>query len=226
MATLAGIFRHTFRFAVQSLLSLLMAILCTPLVLVLPGITMRCIDEIIAKNRPDLILSTAALGIGAIFIRQLLPTLRIYQFNSPEINLTHLARVDLYDKLQHLPVKWLEFKFLLEIMSRVADDGPAIDQVIIATPDESHLTEGERPAGFRSRARFENASFTYAGLAPVINDLTLEALVGATGAGKSTVQGAELIRVLHHKKLIEKRAHAELLAPGGACAKLCKFNFR
>jgi len=376
MATLARILRHTFRFPLQSSLSLLMAVLCTSLVLVLPGITMRFIDEIIAKNRPDLILSTAALGIGAIFVRQLLFTLRTYLNNSLELKLTHLIRVELYDKLQRLPVKWFDSNSSGEIMSRVADDVPAMDRVIIEgvdqaiaavlqlviiigymlyhsweltlvtliplpvigvittwwarrseplwrasseassalnailhdnlsgirqikaytvepkaldtfdkasrkvgechmnvmrgqaivwpgvsliaesgiilmvacgawwtlrgdlspgiviaflvawgflfdpisrinalaqtftrgavsakrifaiidTPDESHLTEGDRPDGFSGHVRFENVSFTYAGEAPVINELSLEALpgetialVGATGAGKSTV---------------------------------------
>jgi ABC-type multidrug transport system fused ATPase/permease subunit len=364
------------RFPAQSLLSLLMAVLCTALVLVLPGITMRFIDDIIAKNRPDLILSTAALGIGAIFVRQLLFTLRTYLNNSLELKLTHLIRVELYDKLQRLPVKWFDSNSSGEIMSRVADDVPAMDRVIIEgvdqaiaavlqlviiigymlyhswqltlvtliplpviglittwwarrseplwrasseassalnailhdnlsgirqikaytvepkaletfdkasrevgerhmtvmrgqavvwpgvsliaesgiilmvafgawwtlqgnlspgiviaflvawgflfdpisrinpltqtftrgsvsakrifaiidTPDESHLTEGDRPAGFCGHLRFENVSFTYADQAPVINGLTLEvqpgetiALVGATGAGKSTI---------------------------------------
>ncbi len=376
MATLARILRHTFRFPLQSSLSLLMAVLCTSLVLVLPGITMRFIDEIIAKNRPDLILSTAALGIGAIFVRQLLFTLRTYLNNSLELKLTHLIRVELYDKLQRLPVKWFDSNSSGEIMSRVADDVPAMDRVIIEgvdqaiaavlqlviiigymlyhsweltlvtliplpvigvittwwarrseplwrasseassalnailhdnlsgirqikaytvepkaldtfdkasrkvgechmnvmrgqaivwpgvsliaesgiilmvacgawwtlrgdlspgiviaflvawgflfdpisrinalaqtftrgavsakrifaiidTPDESHLAEGDRPDGFSGHVRFENVSFTYAGEAPVINELSLEALpgetialVGATGAGKSTV---------------------------------------
>jgi ABC-type multidrug transport system fused ATPase/permease subunit len=376
MATLARILRHTVRFPAQSLLSLLMAVLCTALVLVLPGITMRFIDDIIAKNRPDLILSTAALGIGAIFVRQLLFTLRTYLNNSLELKLTHLIRVELYDKLQRLPVKWFDSNSSGEIMSRVSDDVPAMDRVIIEgvdqaiaavlqlviiigymlyhswqltlvtliplpviglittwwarrseplwrasseassalnailhdnlsgirqikaytvepkaletfdkasrevgerhmtvmrgqavvwpgvsliaesgiilmvafgawwtlqgnlspgiviaflvawgflfdpisrinpltqtftrgsvsakrifaiidTPDESHLTEGDRPAGFCGHLRFENVSFTYADQAPVINGLTLEvqpgetiALVGATGAGKSTI---------------------------------------
>ncbi len=376
MVTLARILRHTFRFPAQSSLSLLMAVLCTSLVLVLPGITMRFIDEIIAKNRPDLILSTAALGIGAIFVRQLLFTLRTYLNNSLELKLTHLMRVELYDKLQRLPVKWFDSNSSGEIMSRVADDVPTMDRVIIDgvdqavasvlqlviiigymlyhswqltlvtliplpfiaiittwwarrseplwrasseassalnailhdnlsgirqikaytvepkaldtfdkasrkvgeshltvmrgqaivwpgvsliaesgiilmvacgawwtlrgnlspgvviaflvawgflfdpisrinslaqtftrgavsakriftildTADESHLTEGKRPPNFSGHVRFENVSFTYAGKAPVINELTLEALpgetialVGATGAGKSTV---------------------------------------
>ena len=46
MTTLARILRHTFRFPRQSLLSLLLAVLCTLLVLVLPGVTMRFIDRI------------------------------------------------------------------------------------------------------------------------------------------------------------------------------------
>ena len=137
MATLARILRHTLRFPLQSLLSLLMAVLCTSLVLVLPGITMRFIDEIIAKNRPDLILSTAALGIGAIFVRQLLFTLRTYLNNSLELKLTHLVRVELYDKLQRLPVKWFDSNSSGEIMSRVADDVPAMDRVIIEGVDQA-----------------------------------------------------------------------------------------
>ncbi len=137
MVTLARILRHTFRFPLQSSLSLLMAVLCTSLVLVLPGITMRFIDEIIAKNRPDLILSTAALGIGAIFVRQLLFTLRTYLNNSLELKLTHLMRVELYDKLQRLPVKWFDSNSSGEIMSRVADDVPTMDRVIIDGVDQA-----------------------------------------------------------------------------------------
>ena len=137
MATLARILRHTLRFPVRSALSLLMAVLCTSLVLVLPGVTMRFIDVIIAKNRPDLILSTAALGIGAIFARQLLFTLRTYLNNSLELKLTHLVRVELYDKLQRLPVKWFDSNSSGEIMSRVADDVPAMDRVIIEGVDQA-----------------------------------------------------------------------------------------
>jgi ATP-binding cassette, subfamily B, bacterial len=61
MPVLARIIRHTLRFPLRSGLSLLLAVACTALVLVLPGVTMRFIDVIIAKNRPDLILPTAAI---------------------------------------------------------------------------------------------------------------------------------------------------------------------
>jgi ATP-binding cassette, subfamily B, bacterial len=137
MPTLARILRHTFRFPLQSTLSLLMAILCTSLVLVLPGITVQFIDVIIGKNRPDLILSTAALGIGAILARQILFTLRTYFNNSLELKLTHLIRLELYDKLQRLPVKWFDSNSSGEIMSRVADDVPTMDRVVIEGIDQA-----------------------------------------------------------------------------------------
>jgi ATP-binding cassette subfamily B protein/subfamily B ATP-binding cassette protein MsbA len=137
MATLVRLLRHTFRFPLQSAISLAMAILCTSLVLVLPGVTMQFIDVIIGKNRPDLILPTAAIGVGAILVRQLLFTLRTYYNNSLELKLTHLIRVELYDKLQRLPIKWFDSNSSGEIMSRVANDVPATNRVIIEGVDQA-----------------------------------------------------------------------------------------
>ncbi len=131
MAIFVRILRHTFRYPLQSSLSFLLAIGCTLLVLVLPGITMQFIDVIIGKKRPDLIISTAALGIGAILLRQALFTLRTYLNSILELKLTHLIRLELYDKLQRLPVKWFDSNSSGEIMSRVANDVPATNRVII-----------------------------------------------------------------------------------------------
>ena len=131
------IFRHTFRFPLESAISLLMAIICTSLVLVLPGITMQFVDVVIKQHRVDLILPTAAIGIGAIFCRQLLFTLRSYLNNSLELKLTHLIRVELYAKLQCLPVKWFDSNASGEIMSRVAEDVPTMDRVIIEGADQA-----------------------------------------------------------------------------------------
>lgn len=137
MPTFLRILRLTFRFPFQSGISLGMAIICTSLVLVLPGITMQFIDVIIAKNRPDLILPTAAIGVGAIFIRQLLFTLRTYYNNSLELKLTHLIRIELYDKLQRLPIKWFDSNSSGEIMSRVSSDVPATNRVIVEGVDQA-----------------------------------------------------------------------------------------
>jgi ATP-binding cassette subfamily B protein/subfamily B ATP-binding cassette protein MsbA len=131
MAVFARILRHTFRYPLQSSLSLLLAMGCTLLVLVLPGITMQFIDVIIGKRRPDLIVPTAALGIAAILLRHALFTVRTYLNSILELKLTHLIRVELYDKLQRLPVKWFDSNSSGEIMSRVATDVPATNRVII-----------------------------------------------------------------------------------------------
>ena len=129
--------RHTLRFPFLSGLSLLMAVACTSLVLVLPGITMRFIDTIIGKNRPDLILPTALIGAGAILARQILFTLRSYLNNHLELKLTHVIRVELYDKLQRLPIKWFDKNSSGEIMSRVADDVPTTNRVIVEGLDQA-----------------------------------------------------------------------------------------
>ncbi len=129
--------RHTLRFPLQSALAFLMAVVSTSLVLVLPWVTMRFVDVIIGQNRPDLILSTAAIGAGAILFRQILSSLRTYLNNSLELRLTHLIRVELYDKLQRLPIKWFDKNSSGEIMSRVADDVPTMDRVIVEGLDQA-----------------------------------------------------------------------------------------
>jgi len=131
MAIFVRILRHTFRYPLQSSLSLLLAIGCTLLVLVLPGISMQFIDVIIGKRRPDLIIPTALLGISAIFLRHALFTLRTYLNSILELKLTHLVRVELYDKLQRLPIKWFDSNSSGEIMARVTNDVPATNRVII-----------------------------------------------------------------------------------------------
>ncbi len=137
MVILLRILRYTFRFPLRSGLSLLMAAACTLLVLVLPGVTMRFIDVIIDKNRPDLIVSTAAIGISAIAMRQLLFTLRTYFNNALDLKLTHLIRVEVYDKLQRLPVKWFDVNSSGEIMSRVANDVPTTNKIMIDGVDQA-----------------------------------------------------------------------------------------
>jgi ATP-binding cassette subfamily B protein/subfamily B ATP-binding cassette protein MsbA len=64
-------------------------------------------------------------------------TLRTWFNNILELKLTHLIRVELYDKLQRLPVKWFDTNSSGEIMSRVADDVPTTNRVIIEGVDQA-----------------------------------------------------------------------------------------
>ncbi len=134
---LIRILRHTLRFPGRSAISLVLAVACTALLLALPGVTMVFIDVIIKQNRPDLILPTVAAGVGAIFLRQFMFTLRTWFNNLLELKLTHQVRVELYDKLQRLPVKWFDSNSSGEIMSRVAEDVPATNRVIIEGIDQA-----------------------------------------------------------------------------------------
>jgi ATP-binding cassette subfamily B protein/subfamily B ATP-binding cassette protein MsbA len=137
MPTFLRILRHTLRFPGRTLISLLLAVLCTGLVLVLPGVTMRFVDVIVPERRFDLILPTAAIGIGAILARQILFTLRTWFNNILELKLVHLLRVELYDKLQRLPIRWFDSNSSGEIMSRVAEDVPTMDRVLIEGIDQA-----------------------------------------------------------------------------------------
>jgi len=137
MPTLLRVFRRILRYRWRAAGSLLMAVACTLLVLVLPGVTQRFIDLVIGQHRADLLIPTAITGVAAIFARQILFTLRTFFNNSLEQRLIHDLRVQLYDKLQRLPVKWFDSNSSGDIMSRVADDVPSMDRVIVEGIDQA-----------------------------------------------------------------------------------------
>src|SRR5262245_35211008 len=137
MAMMLRVFRRAFAYPGRALASLMMAVICTVLVLVLPSVTKVLVDEVIGKRRADLLFTTGMLGIGAIFARQVLFTLRTYGNNAWEQRLTHDLRTALYNKLQRLPIKWFDTSSSGEIMSRVASDVPATDRVIVETIDQA-----------------------------------------------------------------------------------------
>ncbi len=137
MAVLLRVFRLALAYPGRASTSLIMAVVCTLLVLVIPTVTKTLVDEVIGKRRADLLFSTGMLGIGAIFLRQLLFTLRTYGNNAWEQRLVHDLRTTLYNKLQRLPIKWFDVNSSGEIMSRVASDVPTTDRVIVETIDQA-----------------------------------------------------------------------------------------
>jgi len=137
MAVLKRVFRLVLAYPQRAGISLAMAVVCTLLVLVLPTVTKVLVDDVIGKQRQDLLIRTAALGVAAIFLRQTLFTLRTYGNNALEQRLIHDLRSKLYDKLQRLPIKWFDSNSSGEIMSRVASDVPSTDRVIVETIDQT-----------------------------------------------------------------------------------------
>ncbi len=137
MTVFKRVFKLALKYPWRAAVSLAMAILCTVLVLVLPTVTQVLVDEVMGKRRGDLLFKTAALGIGAILLRQTLFMLRTYGNNALEQRLIHDLRRKLYDKLQRLPIKWFDSNSSGEIMSRVASDVPSTDRVIVETIDQA-----------------------------------------------------------------------------------------
>ncbi|WP_367875122.1 ABC transporter ATP-binding protein [Luteolibacter sp. Populi] len=137
MAVLKRVFQLVLHYPGRAATSLTMAVLCTVLVLVLPTVTEVLVTEVMKKGRSELLFKTAAFGVGAIFLRQVLFTLRTYGNNALEQRLIHDLRKKLYDKLQRLPIKWFDTNSSGEIMSRVASDVPSTDRVIVETIDQT-----------------------------------------------------------------------------------------
>ena len=114
-----------------------MAVVCTLLVLVLPTVTsaVRRRDRQAppgpAVSRPP--PSASARSSSASCFSRCAPTAT----TRSEQRLIHDLRRALYDKLQRLPMKWFDSNSSGEIMSRVANDVPTTDRVIIESIDQA-----------------------------------------------------------------------------------------
>ena len=128
---LLRLLRRTAQYKGRAILVFILAVIGTALVLVLPAIAKQFTDVIIAESRRDLVIPTTLVGLGAIMLRQIMLSLRSLAAQSLEARLVHDLRVELYDKLQRLPVRWFDKNASGEVMSRVADDVPAMDRVIV-----------------------------------------------------------------------------------------------
>jgi ATP-binding cassette subfamily B protein/subfamily B ATP-binding cassette protein MsbA len=136
MSTLRRIFRYTTRYRWRALLAFFLAVSGTVLVLVMPAMTQRFIDDIIPNKKWDSILPTALLAIGAIAFRQIIFTARTLSNNAFEQVVVHDLRRELYDKIQRLPMRWFDNQPTGDIMTRVGSDVPAIEKVIVDTIDQ------------------------------------------------------------------------------------------
>jgi ATP-binding cassette subfamily B protein len=136
MSTLFRIFRYTARYKWRALTTFLLAVACTALVLVLPGVTKIFADEVIPLKQNERILTLAGLAVGAIALRQVLFTARTLWNNAFEQRVVHDLRRQLYDKIQRLPMRWFDNQPTGDVMTRLASDVPAMERVIIEGIDQ------------------------------------------------------------------------------------------
>jgi ATP-binding cassette subfamily B protein/subfamily B ATP-binding cassette protein MsbA len=137
MSTLSRIFCYTARYRGRAILAFLLAVSGTLLVLVMPAMTQRFIDDIIPNKKWDAIWPTALLAVGAIALRQVIFTARMLSNNSFEQVVVHDLRRELYDKIQRLPMRWFDNQPTGDIMTRVGSDVPAIEKVIVDSIDQA-----------------------------------------------------------------------------------------
>jgi len=113
-----------------------MAVAGTLLGYVFPGLTQWFLDDIIPNKKTEAILSVSLIGLGAFALRQVFYSLRTLANNAFELRMTYDLRSELHRKIQHLPLKWFDRQSSGDIMTRMADDVPATQRVIIDCVDQ------------------------------------------------------------------------------------------
>ncbi|MFT5105588.1 MAG: ATP-binding cassette subfamily B protein [Pseudoalteromonas tetraodonis] len=131
MKTLWRILGYSRHYPVQALVAFILTAVATVLVLALPAMTQRFFDVVIAEERYDLIVPTALMAIGAIFLRQLSMMAQGYLNTGFGQRIVHDLRNGLYEKIQRLPMRWFDKQATGDIMTRVGSDVPAIERVIV-----------------------------------------------------------------------------------------------
>jgi len=114
-----------------SLATIACAVLSLACALLYPKLTRVIIDDVVARQRQDL-LAPAALGlIGAFFLREVFNSLRIRVNNRLEQNVIFDMRRDVYARLQRLPVAWFDPRASGDLMTRVIEDVNNVERLLI-----------------------------------------------------------------------------------------------
>jgi ABC-type multidrug transport system fused ATPase/permease subunit len=119
--------RHWRMAAVQFVL----AVCGTVLILVFPGVVQWFIDDIIPNKRLDLVWRAAGLAMGAFFLREVLFYIRTRVNSEFEQRMIFDLRGQLHRKIARLPVSWFDHQSTGDVMTRMADDVPATQRVIL-----------------------------------------------------------------------------------------------
>ncbi|MEZ0387757.1 MAG: ABC transporter ATP-binding protein [Verrucomicrobium sp.] len=115
---------------------LAMGIAGTLLAYVFPALTQWFLDDIIPNRDTSRIMSLSVMGLGAMFLKQLFFSLRTLANNAFELRMTYDLRSRLHEKIQHLPLKWFDRQSTGDILTRMADDVPATQRVILDGIDQ------------------------------------------------------------------------------------------
>lgn len=115
----------------MALLQLSLAIAGTLLILVFPGVVQRFVDEIIPSKQTHLIWGAGGLAVGAFFLRELLFYFRTRVNTEFEQRMIVDLRGQLHRKISRLPIAWFDRQSTGDILTKMADDVPATQRVIL-----------------------------------------------------------------------------------------------
>ena len=110
---------------------LALAVVGTLLILVFPGVVRWFVDDIIPSKRADLIWQAGALAMVAFTLREALFYVRTRLNCTFEQRMITDLRGKLHRHIAHLPLRWFDRQTTGDILTKLADDVPATQRVIL-----------------------------------------------------------------------------------------------
>ena len=98
---------------------------------VYPKLTSYIIDEVITKQQLEQLPWVMGCLLGAFFLREGFNSLRILINNYFEQHVIYDMRMDVYRRLQHLPVHYYDQRASGDLMTRVIEDVNNVERVLI-----------------------------------------------------------------------------------------------
>jgi ABC-type multidrug transport system fused ATPase/permease subunit len=120
----------------MALLQLTLAMLGTSLIIVFPGVVQWFVDDIIPNKDIPGIWRAGALACGAFFLREFLFYARTRVNSVFEQRMIFDLRGQLHRKIARLPLAWFDTQSTGDILTRMADDVPATQRVILESIEQ------------------------------------------------------------------------------------------
>lgn len=115
----------------MALLQFILAVFGTSLIVVFPGVVQWFVDDLIPRKDVPGIWKAGALAISAFFLRELLFYIRTRVNSTFEQRMIFDLRGQLHHKIARLPLTWFDRQSTGDILTRMADDVPATQRVIL-----------------------------------------------------------------------------------------------
>lgn len=108
-----------------------LAVIGTSLIIVFPGVVQWFVDDLIPNKDIPGIWRAGSLAIGAFFLREFLFYVRTRLNSVFEQRMIFDLRGQLHRKIARLPLSWFDRQSTGDILTRMADDVPATQRVIL-----------------------------------------------------------------------------------------------